>query len=116
MFSLTTLVTLGGAAFLGLAFLVSVMFRRVVRPNEVHVVQRVKETVAYGVGKHTTAVAPQATPSAEALASSAEIAASSGSETEEDSFAPAEAMDNGNVYYEWPTAIPKYSASLRSDE
>ncbi len=68
-------------AFFAFALIVAFMFRRVVRPNEVHIVQSAKGTAAYGVGQHVE---------------------------DED----AERLDNGNAYYEWPTAIPKFGVQV----
>jgi flotillin len=71
----------GGVAFFVLAFAIAIMFRRVVRPNEVHIVQSSKGTLAYGMSQYVE---------------------------DED----AERLDNGNAYYEWPTAIPKFGVQV----
>ncbi len=71
----------GGVAFTVLAFVIAIMFRRVVRPNEVHIVQSSKGTLAYGMSQFVE---------------------------DED----AERLDNGNAYYEWPTAIPKFGVQV----
>jgi flotillin len=71
----------GGGILLVVGFIIALTFRRVVRPNEVHIVQSSKGVQAYGVGQN------------------------SDDET-------AEKLDNGNAYYEWPTAIPKFGVQV----
>lgn len=83
MFSGIGLIALivGGVTFTVFGLIVALMFRRVVRPNEVHIVQSSRGTRAYGVGQFVE---------------------------DED----ADRIDNGNAYYEWPTAIPRFGVQV----
>lgn len=70
MLSLPLLISIGLVGLLVVVVATSIMFRRVVSTNEVHIVQSARKTQSYG----------KDTP-------------------------------NGNVYYEWPSWIPKFGIS-----
>jgi flotillin len=69
-----------GLGFAGLLVIVAFMFRRVVEPNEVHIVQSSRGTTAYGL-------------------SETEV-------TEDGGAVPTTKSLNGNSYYEWPSFLP----------
>jgi len=84
MFSFVIPVALVLGAILAVAA-IPLMFRRVVRPNEVHVVQSKNKSVAYGIS-------PQV---------------AEGEEGEE-----SEILNSGNAYYEWPTWLPRFGVQV----
>lgn len=85
MFAFGTAALVGSiAAFFGFALVVAFLFRRVVEPNEVHIVQNAKGIAAYGANAKS---APA-------------ILDDDGNEVS----APIKA--HGNAYYAWPSFLP----------
>ena len=76
-----SLIAAGGFALFALTlFMIVLRFRRVVEPNEVHIVQNSRGTIAYGL-------------------SATEV-------TEGGGIVPTTKSLNGNSYYEWPSWLP----------
>ena len=81
MFSLLSAFVL--AAFVVFGLVLAFAFRRVVKPNEVHIVQSTRKSVAYGVNPSVA-----------------------------DEVEGVETLEAGNSYYAWPTWIPRFGVQV----